>query len=107
MKVIVNTIYLLGTLILLGFILIFFKVFSKETFENLGWLLMTAYAYLSLALPLLSSSKKRLKAMSLLSMVIFPLGLFYPKFSILTLLVLFFCVYLCMDKACICEKKGL
>lgn len=107
MKVIVNTIYLLGTLILLGFILIFFKVFSKDTFENLGWIFMTAYAYLSLALPLLSSSKKRLKAMSLLSMVIFPLGLFYPKFSILTLMVLFFCVYLCMDHGSIYEKEGL
>ena len=107
MRVIVNAIYLLGILMLVGSVLILFKVFPKETFENLGWILMTVYAYLSLALPLLSSSKRRTKGMSLLSMVIFPLGLFFPKFSILTLLVLFFCVYLCMDHGCVYEKKGL
>jgi hypothetical protein len=107
MKVIVNTIYLLGFLIMLGFLLIFFKVFSKDTFENLTWVLMTLYAYLTLILPLFSSSRIRKKAMSLLSMVIFPLGLLYPKFSILSLIVLFFCVYLSVDQGNICQKKSL
>jgi hypothetical protein len=97
MKVIMNTIYLLGILMLIGSLLIFFKVFSKDTFENLGLILMILYAYLALTIPLFSESKKILKKISLLAMIIFPIGLLYPKLGFLSLLVLFFCVYLCMD----------
>jgi len=93
-KILIAVLNTLGIVMLIMTILIFMDLFSKDFLETVRLVIMSFYVYTALLVPWVLKAGKKTKLISLLCMVLYPMGIFNLQWFYVTAAVVFFSVYL-------------
>lgn len=85
---------ILGLLMVVMSLFIYMEIFSKEVLESIRLLVMSAYVYTALFLPWWLKTPRKRRIISFMGMFAYPIGLLNSDFFFLTVLVIFYSVYL-------------